>query len=262
MKSLFELLGLRKLRQDPIEALQIQEKAEMIQGINELPTMAVKEIMVPRIDVNFIAVDASSEEVVRLVLESGHSRYPVYTETIDNVIGILYAKDLLRFLGGGLESFDMAELLRKPYYVPESMRLDALLREMKKRRVHIAVVVDEYGGVSGIVCMEDILEEIIGDIQDEFDNERDDIIPIGGNVFLCDARSSVDDINERLELDLPLETSETLGGFVFDLLGKIPARFEKVSYHGVDFIIQDMEGHKIRNIKLVKRKDERSGAEA
>jgi magnesium and cobalt transporter len=129
------------------------------------------------------------------------------------------------------------------------------LRELQRRRVHIAVAVDEYGGVSGIVCMEDIIEEIVGDIQDEFDNEREDILKIGDGVFLCDARVNLDDLAEELKLELPVEDFDTLSGFVFDLFGKIPVKYEKAVYEGNDFIIQDMEGHKINTVKIVLRKE-------
>jgi CBS domain containing-hemolysin-like protein len=153
-----------------------------------------------------------------------------------------------------------AEILRKPYFVPESKKLDSLLREMKRRKVHIAIVVDEYGGVSGIVCLEDIIEEVIGDIQDEFDDEKEEILRIGDNAFLCDARINLHDLNEELGLGLPEEDFDTLGGFVFELFGKIPARYEKVSYKNLEFVIQEMEGHKIKSVKiLLAEKDENSG---
>lgn len=226
------------------------EAQEMIRGVVELSATNVKEIMVPRIDVVSLSHDLPCEELYQKIIESGHSRFPVYQETIDNVTGILYVKDLLSCLAQKTDP-DVKTLIRPAYFVPESMKLDSLLREMKRRRVHIAVVVDEYGGMSGIVCMEDILEEIIGDIQDEFDNEREDVINIGEGLFLCDARVNIDDLNDALNVSLPTEDFDTLGGFVFDLFGKIPVKFEKVERHGVTFIIQDMDGHKIRSIKLL-----------
>ena len=153
----------------------------------------------------------------------------------------------------GTEFADMAleEIIRKPYFVPDSKRLDSLLREMKRRKVHIAVAVDEYGGVSGIVCFEDIIEEIIGDIQDEFDNEREDILKIDEGVYLCDARVNLSDLNEELSLSIPDDDFDTLGGFVFELFGKIPVRYEKIEYKNMEFVIQEMEGHKIKSIKIV-----------
>ena len=226
------------------------EEQDMIRGVVELSDTTVKEVMVPRIDVVHLNKDTDPQVLLPQIVECGHSRFPVYDGTIDNIIGILYAKDLLRFLmNNGPITID--GLVRKPYFVPESMRLDSLLREMKKRRVHIAIAVDEYGGVSGIVCLEDIIEEVIGDIQDEYDNEREDIIHVGDNVFLCDARVNLEDLNEETQLDLPSEDFDTLGGFVFDLFGKIPVKFEKVHYRDLSFIIQEMDGHKIRTIKIM-----------
>ena len=139
------------------------EKQDMIRGVFTLSERTVKEVMVPRIDVAFVALDMDPKEAVEKVGESGHSRLPVYEETIDNVVGMLYAKDMLQSSVSG-KTLEIDQVMRKPFFVPDSKRLDSLLREMRRRRVHIAVAVDEYGGVSGIVCLEDILEEIVGDI--------------------------------------------------------------------------------------------------
>lgn len=225
----------------------------MIRGIVALSETTVKEVMVPRIDVQFVSIDSSFDELISTLSECGFSRFPVYKETIDNVVGILYVKDLLPFYNQ-TSAVDIEIIIRRTYFVPESKKLDSLLREFKRRKVHIAVAVDEYGGVSGIVCLEDIIEEIVGDIQDEFDNEVEDILEIGENTYLCDARVDIEDLNERLSLSLPEEDFDTLGGFVFDLFGKIPVKYEKVSYSGCDFIIQNMDGHKIKTVKLVVKK--------
>ncbi|MFW5814200.1 MAG: hemolysin family protein [Spirochaetota bacterium] len=233
------------------------EKQDMIRGIVALSETTVKEVMVPRIDVAFVGVEMDPREVLEKVAESGHSRLPAYRDTIDNVVGMLYAKDLLQYYLSG-EQFSVEKIIRKPFFVPDSKRLDSLLREMRRRRVHIAVAVDEYGGVSGIVCLEDIIEEIVGDIQDEFDNEREDILEIGEKVYLCDARVDIEDLNDELGMTLPDEDFDTLGGFVFDLFGKIPVKYEKVSYRDMDFVIQDMDGHKIKTVKIVAAKDEKS----
>jgi len=239
------------LAEEELGDLNLEEK-DMIRGIVELSDTTIKEVIVPRIDVVFISDEIDEDELFKTLVESGHSRFPVYRETIDNVIGILYVKDLFSRIVNK-EKLNISEIIRKPYFVPETMKLDALLREFKHRRVHIAIAVDEYGGVSGIVCMEDIIEEIVGDIQDEFDNEDDDILSVGDNTYLCYARVSIEDFNEELSMDISDDDYDTLGGFVFDLFGKIPVRFEKVSYEGVDFIIQSMDGHKINTIKVVKK---------
>ena len=243
-----------KAKQDDEESFSSLNAVEqdMIRGIVELSDTTVKEVMVPRIDAVFVALDTPQEELLETLIQCGHSRVPVYNGTIDNVVGILYVKDLLpNFLKN--EPTEIAQIIRKPYFIPDSKRLDTLLIEFKRRRVHIAVAVDEYGGVSGIVCMEDIIEEIVGDIQDEFDNEAEDILEIGKNSFLCDARVNIEDLNRTTGLDISDEDFDTLGGFVFDQFGKIPVRYEKVEIPGAEFIIQEMDGHKIKTIKIVKK---------
>jgi CBS domain containing-hemolysin-like protein len=234
-----------------LESLESDQK-EMIRGVLELPDTTVKEIMVPRIDAVFLPVDVPKDELLATITESGHSRFPVYEDTIDNVIGILYVKDLLSCVVRN-DKLDIRSILRKPFFVPHSKHIDELLRELRRRRVHIAVAVDEYGGVSGIISMEDIIEEIIGDIQDEFDNEREDILKVSDDSWLCDARMNLEDLSEEIGVELPVEDFDTLGGFVFDLLGKIPVKYEKAVYENIDFIVQDMEGHKINTVKIVKR---------
>lgn len=245
-------------RKGPIDEPQLDElnseEKEMIQGVVELGDTTVKEVIVPRIDVVFLPEEITFAEMMQRITESGHSRFPVYKETIDNVTGILYVKDLLRHLMKNHleipETLNLATFVRKPYFVPETKKLDSLLKEFKRRHVHIAVAVDEYGGVSGIVCMEDIIEEIVGDIQDEFDTSVEDVLEIGDRTYLCDARVAITDLNEILGLELPNDDFDTLGGFVFDLFGKIPVRYEKVSSHGAEFIVQNMDGYKIRTVKV------------
>lgn len=230
------------------------DQQDMIRGVMELRDTTVKEIMVPRIDTVFLSIDAGAEELLQRIADSEHSRFPVYKETIDNVVGILYVKDVLKSLVHD-GSVTIRNLLRKPFFVPESKHIGDLLRELRRRRVHIAVVVDEYGGVSGIICMENIIEEIVGDIQDEFDNETEDVLKLGEGVYLCDARVNLEDLTKEIGMDLPVEDFDTLGGFVFDLFGKIPVKYEKAEYRGCEFIIQDMEGHKINTVKIVQKKE-------
>jgi CBS domain containing-hemolysin-like protein len=242
----------KELNKKSLQALETDQQ-EMIRGVMELSLTTVKEIMVPRIDTVFIPLDATREELLERITESDHSRFPVYEETIDHVVGILHVKDILKALVRG-EALSIGELLRKPFFVPGSKHINDLLAELRRRRVHIAVVVDEYGGVSGIICMEDIIEEIIGDIQDEFDNETEDILKLGEGAYLCDARVNLTDLEEETGLELPSDDFDTLGGFVFDLFGKIPVRYEKTVFRGADFIIQDMDGHRINTVKIVMNK--------
>ena len=236
------------------QELLTEEKKDMIQGVEDLSHTTVKEVMIPRIDVDFLSIGTPAEELLQKITKSGHSRFPVYSTSIDNVVGVLYVKDLIAAFSRH-EEINLEKIIRKAYFVPESKRIDSLLREFKRRHIHIAMAIDEYGGISGIVCMEDIIEEIVGDIQDEFDNEREDILPLGNNVWLCDARVSLDDLNETILSHFPTGDFDTLGGFVFDLFGKIPVKFEKVSWNQYDFIVQEMEGHKVDVIKVIFRKD-------
>jgi len=229
-----------------------EERREMIKGVQELGETAVREVMVPRIDTVFLPIEATRDEAVGKVVSCGHSRIPVYRETMDSVVGILYAKDLLKAMVG-CGDFSLAGILRKPYFVPESMRIDSLLREFRRRRVHIAVVVDEYGGVSGIACLEDIIEEIVGEIQDEFDDEREDAVRLGEASWLCDARANLYDLGEETGLPFPAGEFETLGGYVFALFGKIPARYERIGDGDLDFTVQDIDGHRITSVKIVRR---------
>jgi magnesium and cobalt transporter len=230
----------------------------MIQGVRDLGQTTVKEVMVPRIDTVFLPIDSPREDLVEKVVSCGHSRIPVYSDTIDSVVGVLYAKDLLRALVKGGD-FILADLVRRPFFVPESKRIDSLLKEFRRRRVHIAIVVDEYGGVSGIVCLEDIIEEIVGEIQDEFDDEREDLVRLGEGAWLCDARADLDDLRRETGVDLPSGDFDTLGGFVFAIFGKIPARYERASSSGLDFTVQDMEGHRITSIKVTRSKGPGAG---
>ena len=228
-----------------------EEKEDMIHGVEGLAETSVKEVMVPRIDVDFISSDTPTDELLSKVIASGHSRFPVYTDSIDNVIGVLYVKDLLKCFAEN-KAIDLTKVIRKPYFVPESKRIDSLLLEFKRHHLHIALAIDEYGGLSGIVTMEDIIEEIVGDIQDEFDKEREDIITVNENVWLCDARVNLDDLNEIIEASFPNEDFDSLGGFVFDIFGKVPVKYEKASWNNYDFIVQDTEGHRINVIKVIR----------
>ncbi|GHV21348.1 hemolysin [Spirochaetia bacterium] len=246
-----------ELNRRTYEGLESDQR-EMIRGVVQFGETTVKEVMVPRVDCDLLSDDAPTTELLARIAESEHSRFPVYHETIDNVIGILYVKDIFKKLVANAD-FKITDIVRKPYFVPESKHIDSLLHEFKRKHVHIAIVVDEYGGVSGIVSMEDLIEEIIGDIQDEFDHEREDIIKAGDNAWLCDARYSLKDLAEsfnveKLDLELPVDDFDTLGGFVFDLFGKIPVKFEKTSYNDLDFIVQEMEGRKIMTIKIILNK--------
>jgi len=241
-----------KINTQAIKELE-EDQRQMIRGVVELSDTTVKEVMVPRTDTVFLSADASKEELLKFISESEHSRFPVYKDTVDNVTGVLHVKDVLKALIND-KPFNINTLARKPFFVPVSKHIDDLLRELRRKKVHIAVVVDEYGGVSGIVTMEDIIEEIIGDIQDEFDHETEDVMVLGEGMWLCDARVNLEFLSEEINIEFPVDDFDTLGGFVFDLFGRIPAVNEKKVYKDYDFIIQEIDGHRINSIKIVTHK--------
>jgi CBS domain containing-hemolysin-like protein len=236
-----------------------EEEREMIRGIVELGETTVKSIMIPRTDVVAADVDMSFKEIVSLIVRTGHSRVPVYEQTIDNVIGFFYAKDLLSALLKRSDSVDLGKFLRPVHFVPEGKMVDELLKDFRQKRVHIAVVVDEYGGMAGIVCLEDVLEQIVGDIQDEYDDEEENIKRLGPNSFLCDARTTIEDINEVLGVNLPSDSSDTVGGFVFNLFGKVPKTGDTIVYESARFKIEKMEGRKLKEIVVALQPEAEAG---
>jgi len=227
----------------------IIQKQEMIQGILSLSQKFVREIIIPRVDINAIEDTVNLKELVKLIIDEGHSRIPVYSQTIDNIIGIVNVKDLMPFIIDRRMKFNIKKLLHKPYFVPETMPLDELLLQFQKQNLHLAIVVDEYGGVAGIVTMEDILEEIVGEIRDEFDEEEiPEIQTISQNCWEVDSRLSLSDFNNYANCSLPEEEFDTIGGFVFNLFGKIPKKDEEIKYNSITFKIKEIKGTRIGRI--------------
>ncbi|AAX17401.1 magnesium and cobalt efflux protein CorC [Borrelia turicatae 91E135] len=242
----------KKIRDDDCKNIEEKSKFEtsLLKNFNSLKETIVKEIMIPRISVVFVDYSWSKDEILKVVTSSNHSRFPVYRETIDDIIGIIHTKDiLLHMWKRDFYEIDLRDIMRKVMFVPESKKIDSLLKEFQENHVHIAIVVDEYGGVAGLVTLEDILEEIVGDIQDEFDNELDEIVPLDDGSYLCTARVLIEDLNEKLGLSLPDGDFDTLGGFVYDLFGRIPLKNEKIKYNNLTFTIKNMHQ---RNIKVIK----------
>lgn len=201
---------------------------QMIAGIFEFGDTTAREVMVPRLDVTAIGADLSIAESLPVILSSGHSRIPVYQENIDNIVGLLYAKDLLRCFHENRPDTPLSQIWRPAYFVPQSKKLDDLLHEMQRRQVHIAVIVDEYGGTAGIVTIEDMIEEIVGDIRDEYDSEEPLAQTVNANTHLFNARISLDEVSDLLEVDLSeiYDTVDTLGGFIYSHLGRVPEQGE------------------------------------
>jgi putative hemolysin len=231
------------------ETIIEDDEKEMIKSIFEFGETLVREVMVPRIDVMAVPLDLPMLEATDVILKAGHSRVPVYEESIDNVTGVLYAKDLLRYLRDGRTDVPLSKILRSPYFIPESKKVDELLQELQQRRVHMAVVVDEYGGTAGIVTIEDLLEEIVGEIQDEFDAEQPTIEPLGEDEFLFDARVPLDEVNKLLHVELPEEGGDTLGGFIYSQLGKVPAVGDTIEFGGINIEVLSVAGRRIKQVR-------------
>lgn len=226
---------------------------EMIYSIFQFGDTLAREIMVPRIDMVALDVDAPMGEVIEAVSSSGHSRIPVYENTIDNVIGLLYAKDLLYHLHNKKTYSSLRELIRPAYFVPEAKKLDELLTEMQSNRTHIAVIVDEYGGVAGLVTLEDILEEIIGEIRDEYDQKEE--LPfqkISDEEYIFQGTIDLDDFNELMGTEIEKETADTLGGLIYGLMGRVPLGGEQVDVDGVELTVDHVNGRRIHIVRARK----------
>jgi putative hemolysin len=232
-----------------VHELDIDEH-EMISGILSLEEAFAREIMVPRPDMVAVAMDMPIPDVVRVAEEAGHSRIPVYDESVDNIRGIVYAKDLLRFVHQDLSGVSLTDLMRPALFVPESKRVDDLLRDLQRARVHLAVVVDEYGGTAGLVTIEDIIEEIVGEIQDEYDREVPLFERRDEGEFTVDGRMSVDELSELLGVRLPETESETVGGLVARALGHIPESGDVGHIGAVTFRVEAVERRRVRSIQV------------
>jgi CBS domain containing-hemolysin-like protein len=206
--------------------------------------------MTPRTDIFALGSDESLSAVLPKIKEARFSRIPVYEETLDQIIGILYAKDLLPYSRHPDLQVRLQDLLHPVFFVPESKRLDELLREFQRNKVHVAIVVDEYGGVSGLVTMEDALEELVGEIVDEFDTEETLCQQLDPQTFLVSAKLPIDEFNAKLGVALPRQDADTLGGHVFHLFGKLPKRGESVSAHGLTFTIEHTKGTRILEVHV------------
>jgi putative hemolysin len=231
-----------------------QGERQMIYSIFHFSDTLCREIMVPRIDVFALEGNTTLGEAVQLVIESGHSRVPVYDDVIDNVVGLLYAKDLLRPVLEGKENLKIRDLLRTAYFIPEAKKVDELLREMQALGVHISVVVDEYGGMAGLVTLEDIVEEIVGEIRDEYD-QREELLyqQVGKNEYLLHGRIDMDDLNEILDTHLTREVADTLGGYIYGQIGRIPAEGEQVELEDWTLTVEQVIGRRIRRVRAVRK---------
>ena len=234
--------------------LQKDERA-MIHSIFEFGETTVKEIMIPRTDMITVSTNTDLNKLMDLVKIKLHSRIPVYKERVDNIIGLLYLKDLLPYLSKRQGAVvELEKLVRPAYFVPEQKKIDELLRDFQKERMHMAIVVDEYGGVAGLATMEDVIEEIVGEIQDEYDKESPLFKEIDANTYLVDGRMTIEEINEELDLNLPIEEGiETISGFILGILGSLPKEKESVEFNGYRFVVERVARNRILKVRIEKK---------
>ncbi|MBN1957076.1 MAG: DUF21 domain-containing protein [Desulfuromonadales bacterium] len=226
------------------------EQRRMLHGIFDLSETRVRDVMIPRTEVVGIDISANFEEVLNIVRAARHSRFPVYSESLDKVVGVVHSKNILEYIGH-TERFSLRELCREPYYVPESKRIAVLLQSFRKKKEHLALVVDEYGGVEGIVTLEDVVEEIVGEIHDEHDIEEFSYRKLGEGHFLIDAAVSVREVNRRFALTLPEEHVTTLAGHLLQIMGKIPVEGDVCEEGQVLFRVRRMEDRRIEEVEMV-----------
>ena len=248
---------LNGLEQHRMEGVVDEEEQEMIENVLELSDTAADEIMTPRTDIVAVEVNCDLQTVLKTINTAGHTRVPVYEDNIDKIIGLIYAKDLLTEIGKDPADFKLRDKLRDAYFVPETKPLRALLHEFQNQKLHIAVVLDEYGGTAGIVTLEDILEELVGEITDEYEEKPPEPIrQIAQNTIEADARTYIDDLNDQFELNLPEdEDYDTIGGFVFSHLGYVPKTGESFDYENLKFTIASAETRRIKRIRIQKTED-------
>jgi len=229
------------------------EEEQMISAVMSLSDSKLHEVMVPRIDIAAIDQEASFDDAVTLVLTEGHSRTPLYKESVDHIVGILYAKDLLRIIAAGGPRPRLRDIMRPALFVPESQAVDDLLNELQRRRVHMAIVLDEYGGTAGLVTIEDLLEEIVGEIQDEFDEEEPMKVILRDGEAILDGRADIDEMGELIDPPLELEDDEeydTVGGFVYHRIGRVPVVGDTVAVDPFTITVIKVTGRRVGKVRV------------
>lgn len=227
-----------------------EEEGEMLHSILEFGDMIVRQVMVTRTDMVICPITANLSRLLELINSSGHSRIPIFEGTTDGIVGIVYAKDLLRYWGANDETLTIADVMRTPFYVPETKAVEDLLQDFRSKRVHMAIVIDEYGGTSGLVTIEDLLEEIVGDIQDEFDREEDWlIVEVDGGV-LVDGRLNIADLEEHFDLEIPRDKFDTVGGYLVNLNGQVPACGEFFTDSGLILEVIAADQRKVSKVRI------------
>ncbi len=236
------------------EGILEKEEKDMINSIVDFSETIIREIMTPRTDVFFVENTQTVQDAINVILDKGHSRIPVFEEKIDNTVGIVYAKDLLKVPHNSLNE-TLHKYYRQAVYTPETTSVETLLQKMKQEKFHISIIVDEHGGVSGIVTLEDILEEIVGEIQDEYDqDERPLFNPTSNNHYLVDAKINIQDLGQKLDIEFPNDDDyDTLGGFLLSMFGQLPTKGDRIQYQNLEFIVKELSKRRIKTIEIIKK---------
>lgn len=232
------------------KGLITDEESDMVHGVLDLKETKVYSIMIPRTDMSGASINATLGEIIKLVSDCGHTRIPIFRDSIDKIEGILHAKDLLKSWGKNPDTAIPREILRTPYFIPRSQSVSELLKELKSRKTHLAIVTDEYGGTAGIITIEDILEEIVGEIMDEHDPEDSLLTVLDGHSVLVDARLEIENLEEHFGRKLPQGDFESVGGFIIHLLGRIPTVGEKIGFEDLEMTVKSADNRKIHKILI------------
>jgi CBS domain containing-hemolysin-like protein len=262
IESLVRLLsGRKKVTEEEIQELMNageeegiinEEENEMIRAIFTLRDTMVREVMVPRTDMAYVSADATVSEVLATIIDCGHSRIPVWDGNLDNIVGLIYAKDFLKYWGMEDSAVVLRKVMRAPYFVPETKKLEELLHDFKKKRIHIAIVIDEYGGTSGLVTIEDLLEQIVGDIQDEYDLEEEWLVEQSAGSVQVDARLTIEELEEYFGIEIEREKFDTVGGLIFHLTGRIPRAGEEVETGDIRLTVLEADERKISKVRITR----------
>ena len=238
------------------QGLLTPEQGDMIQSIFEFKDTVVREIMIPRTEIVAVAKGAPIQTIIDLVVKHGHSRLPIYQENPDNLVGLLHVKDLLPYWGQPTGQSLPAEVIRQPFFVPETKKIVQLLKELRGQKLHMAVVLDEYGGTSGLVTMEDIIEEIIGEIEDEYDRRDPRLTLLGEGRVEVDARLEIEELERHFNLEIEEGGFELVGGLVIHLLGRLPKTGEKIDYRDLEMTVLDADNRRVRRLRIEKKEPE------
>ena len=232
------------------EGIINEGEGEMLHSIFEFGETIVREIMVPRTDMVSCPTTATLDQLLHAIITSGHSRIPVFEGSNDRIVGVIYAKDLLRFWGRPEEAVRITRVMRTPYFIPETKNIEELLQEFRSKRVHMAIAIDEYGGTSGLITIEDLLEEIVGDIQDEYDLEEEWLQKEGEDTIVVDGRLNIEELEEHFEITIPRDKFDTVGGYLFNLFGHIPAEGEEIQDGDLLLKVIESDPRKIRKVRI------------